>query len=170
MVGVGVTEKGRFCSSFVPAKLVLIASAHFRNLDVPNKISKFTFAIFKPEIAKNAFAVNYAYNVISKKGLIVAKTESLRFSVDLANKFYQVHDGKFFHQRLVESITRGPVICSVLCDLEKQNAVRTWRDIIGPTKVRVCSCTVIVLTKAPHNTGSISSRRPLKAQKAQCSK
>ena len=107
----------------------------FRNLDVPNKISRFTLAIFKPEIVRNAFAVKYAHHAISEKGLVVANTERLTFSVEVAKKFYEAHEGTFFHQRLVESITRGPVICSVLCDLVRSDAVSTWRGIIGPTKV-----------------------------------
>ena len=43
-----------------------------------------------------------------------------------------LHEGKFFHQRLVEHMTSGP--CQPLI-LAKVNAIQDWRSLMGPTKV-----------------------------------
>ena len=51
-------------------------------------------------------------------------------SKDEAEKFYAIHKDKSFFPELVAYITSGPVIVLVL---EKENAVKAWRDLMGAT-------------------------------------
>ena len=47
-----------------------------------------------------------------------------------AEGFYAVHAGKGFYEELTEFMSSGP--CVVLA-LEKDNAVKSWRDLMGAT-------------------------------------
>ena len=47
-----------------------------------------------------------------------------------AKGFYAVHKERPFYGELVAFMTSGPV---VMCVLEGENAIATWRDLMGPT-------------------------------------
>ena len=47
-----------------------------------------------------------------------------------ASEFYAEHQGKEFFPTLVDFMTSGP-LCALA--LAKQDAVRGWRELIGPT-------------------------------------
>lgn len=88
-----------------------------------------TFLMIKPDAV--------AGNLIGK---ILRKTEEAGFRiVDLkmgklapakARKFYQVHKGKLFYDRLVKFVSSGPVVAVLL---KRQNAVKKLRQIVGAT-------------------------------------
>ena len=67
-----------------------------------------TFSIIKP----NAVAKNVIGNIFARRG------------------FYAEHDGKPFFDGLVEFMTSGPIVVSVL---EGENAVQRHRDLLGAT-------------------------------------
>lgn len=52
--------------------------------------------------------------------------------MEKAHEFYDEHKGKFFFNRLVTFMTSGP---SILHILARENAIQTWRAMMGPTKV-----------------------------------
>lgn len=54
-----------------------------------------------------------------------------RMSRELAERFYQVHKGKFFYPSLVEYVTSGPVVALIL---EGEDVIRRVRGLLGATK------------------------------------
>lgn len=47
-----------------------------------------------------------------------------------AEGFYEVHRGKGFYDELTAFMSSGPCVVMVL---EKENAVKAWRDLMGAT-------------------------------------
>jgi nucleoside-diphosphate kinase len=88
-----------------------------------------TFAIIKPDAvaAGNAGAI---LSLIEKNGFKVKGMRLQHLTLKEAEGFYAVHKGKGFFDELVAFMTEAPV---VLLALEKDNAVQSWRDLMGAT-------------------------------------
>ena len=88
-----------------------------------------TFAIIKPDAvaAGNAGAI---LTLIEKNGFKVKGMRLQHLTLKEAEGFYAVHKGKGFFDELVAFMTEAPV---VLLALEKENAVQSWRDLMGAT-------------------------------------
>lgn len=88
-----------------------------------------TFFIIKPDAVEK-----------HKAGAILAKIEEAGFHIlalkrmhltkAQAEGFYAVHRERGFFGELVQFMTRSPVFVGVL---EKDNAVKAWRDLMGAT-------------------------------------
>ncbi len=88
-----------------------------------------TFFIIKPDAVEK-----------HKAGAILAKIEEGGFKIlalkrmqltrPVAEGFYAVHKERGFFRELVEFMTRSPVYVGVL---EKEGAVKGWRDLMGAT-------------------------------------
>jgi nucleoside-diphosphate kinase len=65
------------------------------------------------------------------RGLKIIGMKFMQVSRELAEKHYEVHQGKPFYNGLVEYITMGPVVAIAL---EGPNAVSAARGTIGSTK------------------------------------
>lgn len=88
-----------------------------------------TFAIVKPDAVKSG-----------KVGQIVARIEAAGFairgmrlqhlSLKEAEGFYAVHSARPFFGELTQFMSSGP--CVLLC-LEAPDAIKKWRDTMGPT-------------------------------------
>lgn len=63
-------------------------------------------------------------------GFKIVGTKMLHLTVEQARGFYAEHDGKPFFDGLVEFMTSGPIVVSVL---EGENAVQRHRDLLGAT-------------------------------------
>lgn len=88
-----------------------------------------TFSIIKP----NAVAKNVIGNIFARfeaAGFKIVGTKMLHLTVEQARGFYAEHDGKPFFDGLVEFMTSGPIVVSVL---EGENAVQRHRDLLGAT-------------------------------------
>ena len=88
-----------------------------------------TFAIIKPD----AVAANQAGDIIAiaqKAGFRVAGMKMKRLSQLEAEGFYAVHRERPFFPELTEFMSSGP--CVVMA-LEKDGAVKAWRDLMGAT-------------------------------------
>jgi len=88
-----------------------------------------TLSIIKPDAVKK--------NVIGKiltrfedAGLSVVACQMRELSSEDAGKFYEVHRARPFFGELVEYMTTGPVVISVL---EGANAIATNRNLMGAT-------------------------------------
>jgi len=94
-----------------------------------------TFAIIKPDAvkAKNAGAI---IDMIEKNGFEIVRMEKIQLSKDKAEGFYAVHKDKPFFDELVEFMTSGPVIVMAL---EKENAIKAWRDLMGNTDSKLAA-------------------------------
>ena len=92
-------------------------------------MSTLTFGIIKPDAVR-----------AGKQGTIIQRILDADFKIrgmklihqtkKQAEGFYAVHAGKGFYEELTEFMSSGP--CVVLA-LEKENAVKAWRDLMGAT-------------------------------------
>lgn len=88
-----------------------------------------TLAIIKPD----AVARNLAGEILSEiaqNGFRILSMRTGHLSRHEAEGFYAVHRGKSFFEGLVEFMSEGPV---VLLALEREDAIRKWRDVMGAT-------------------------------------
>jgi nucleoside-diphosphate kinase len=88
-----------------------------------------TFAIIKPDAVKNG-NTGKIYDRIIQNNFKIISAKLLKMSNQQAEGFYSVHKNRPFYKELTEFMTSGP--CMVLA-LEKENAVKNWRDVIGAT-------------------------------------
>ncbi len=88
-----------------------------------------TLSIIKP----NAVAKNVIGQILSRfesGGLRIVAARMLHMSREQASAFYAVHQGKPFFDELVEFMSSGPVLVTVL---EGEDAVAKNRQIMGAT-------------------------------------
>jgi nucleoside-diphosphate kinase len=88
-----------------------------------------TFAIIKPDAVKNGYT-GKIYDRIIKSDFKIISAKLLKMSLQQAEGFYAVHKERPFFSELTEFMTSGP--CMILV-LEKENAVKNWRNTIGAT-------------------------------------
>jgi nucleoside-diphosphate kinase len=92
-------------------------------------MSTLTFGIIKPD----AVAAGNAGKIIDRilnAGFAIRGMKLIHQSKKQAEGFYAVHAGKGFYEELTEFMSSGP--CVVMA-LEKENAVKSWRDLMGAT-------------------------------------
>lgn len=88
-----------------------------------------TFSILKPNaVAKNA--IGAIYTRFESAGFKIIAAKMLHLSKEQAEGFYAEHKGRPFFDGLVEFMTSGPIMVSVL---EVENAVQRHRDLMGAT-------------------------------------
>jgi nucleoside-diphosphate kinase len=88
-----------------------------------------TLSIIKPDAtARNLTGAINA--LIERAGLRIVAQKRVRWSREQAEKFYQVHKARPFYADLVAFMTSGPIVVQVL---EGDNAVKTYRDVMGAT-------------------------------------
>jgi nucleoside-diphosphate kinase len=92
-------------------------------------MSNLTFGIIKPD----AVAKGHTGKIIDKilaNGFKIRGMKLIHQSKKQAEGFYAVHAERPFFGELTEFMSSGP--CVVLA-LEKDNAVKAWRDLMGAT-------------------------------------
>ena len=88
-----------------------------------------TLSIIKPDaVAKGV--IGKILDRFESNGLRIAATKKLQLSKEQAGEFYAVHKERPFYGELVEFMTSGPVVVTVL---EGENAVLKNRDLMGAT-------------------------------------
>ena len=88
-----------------------------------------TLSIIKPDAtARNQTGAVNA--LIEKAGLRIVAQKRVRWTKAQAEKFYEVHKARPFYGDLVRFMTSGPIVVQVL---EGENAVKTYRDVMGAT-------------------------------------
>ncbi|HJL78914.1 MAG TPA: nucleoside-diphosphate kinase [Candidatus Marinimicrobia bacterium] len=88
-----------------------------------------TLAIIKPD-AVNAGYTGKILDKIIQEDFRILGMKQIKMSLQRAQGFYAVHTGKPFFEELTKFMSSGP--CIVLA-LEKENAVDSWREVIGAT-------------------------------------
>lgn len=88
-----------------------------------------TFAIIKPDAVEGKVA-GKIISRIEEEGFDIIAMKRLFLSKKEAEGFYHVHAARSFFPDLVAYMTSGPVIAMVL---QKENAIKSWRDIMGAT-------------------------------------
>ena len=92
-------------------------------------MSTLTFGIIKPD-AVRAGNQGKIIDRILDGGFQDPRDETYTSDKKQAEGFYAVHAGKGFFEELTEFMSSGP--CVVLA-LEKENAVKAWRELMGAT-------------------------------------
>ena len=92
-------------------------------------MSTLTFGIIKPD-AVRAGNQGKIIDRILASGFKIRGMKLVHQSTKQAEGFYAVHAGKGFFGELTEFMSSGP--CVVLA-LEKDGAVKAWRDLMGAT-------------------------------------
>lgn len=88
-----------------------------------------TLAIIKPDAA----AVGNTGKIIDRiidGGFRIRAMKLIHQTRKQAEGFYEVHRGKPFYESLTEFMSSGPCVVMVL---EKDGAVKAWRDLMGAT-------------------------------------
>ena len=88
-----------------------------------------TLALIKPD----AFAAGHAGAIIARiqeSGLTVLASKTLHLTEAQAKGFYHVHAERPFFGDLVKFMTEGKIVAIAL---EGENAIKRWRDLMGPT-------------------------------------
>ena len=88
-----------------------------------------TFGIIKPDAVKAGHIGNIIQR-ITDTGIKLRALKMLHMTLKQAEGFYAVHRERPFFAGLTEFMSSGP--CVVMA-LEKEGAVKAWRDLMGAT-------------------------------------
>jgi nucleoside-diphosphate kinase len=88
-----------------------------------------TFAMIKPD-AMEAGHAGAILAQIQRAGFSIQGMRQLHLTLAQAEGFYAVHRERPFFGELTEFMSRGPI---VVLALEREDAVNTWREVIGAT-------------------------------------
>ena len=92
-------------------------------------MSNLTFAIIKPD-AVRARNIGNIIQRITDSGFRIRALKLIHQSRAQAEGFYAVHRERPFFAGLTEFMSSGPCVVMVL---EKEGAVKAWRDLMGAT-------------------------------------
>ena len=88
-----------------------------------------TFAIIKPDAVGAGHTGKIIDRIISG-GFHIRAMKMIHQTRKQAEGFYEVHRGKPFYDGLTEFMSSRPCVVMVL---EKEGAVKAWRDLMGAT-------------------------------------
>ena len=88
-----------------------------------------TLAIIKPD-AVEAGHIEAIIDLIEDNDFSIIKTMLTVLTTNEAREFYAEHKGRGFYDELVEFMISGEVVVLVL---EKDGAIKAWRDLMGAT-------------------------------------
>ena len=88
-----------------------------------------TLSIIKPDAVERNLD-NEIKEMFKDKGFKITKEKKIQIEKSEAEKFYKVHETKPFYNDLCAYLSSGPIVVMVL---EKENAVKENRDLMGAT-------------------------------------
>lgn len=88
-----------------------------------------TFTMIKPDAVENNY-IGAILQKINEAGFRIRAMKYTRLSAEAAGKFYAVHKERPFYNDLVSYMSSGPIVAAIL---EKDNAVASFRELIGAT-------------------------------------
>lgn len=92
-------------------------------------MSNRTFTMIKPE-AVRAGNTAEILKMITDNGFRIVALRMHHLSRNDAMRFYAVHKGKPFYEKLVDYMSSGPIVAAIL---EGENAVASYRCLVGAT-------------------------------------
>mgnify|MGYP002078970898 FL=1 len=92
-------------------------------------MSNRTFTMIKPD-ATAANNIGAILQKINEAGFRIVAMKYTRLSPEAAGKFYAVHRERPFYNDLVKYMSSGTIVAAIL---EKENAVASFRELIGAT-------------------------------------
>lgn len=94
-----------------------------------NSMTNRTFTMIKPD----AFAKGHSGAILDriiKEGYRIVALKLIKLSEAQAGAFYEVHKERPFYGELVSFMSSGNIVAAIL---EKENAVASFRELIGAT-------------------------------------
>eukprot|EP00124_Ichthyophonus_hoferi_P004295 Ihof_evm3s456 gene=Ihof_evmTU3s456 len=88
-----------------------------------------TYAMIKPDAVLGGH-VDAIIIQLEENGFKIISRKNVTLSLDQAKLFYKEHEGRPFYEGLCSFMSSGPLVALVL---EKENAIKDWRLLIGPT-------------------------------------
>jgi len=88
-----------------------------------------TFAIIKPDAVASGH-IGQILAAVEANGFTLRAMKLIHLTRRQAEGFYHVHRERPFFGELVEFMTEGPVVAMIL---EKENAIKAWRELMGAT-------------------------------------
>ena len=88
-----------------------------------------TLSIIKPDAVERNLDQQIK-TIFKNKGFKILKEKKLRLEKSEAEQFYKVHETKPFYNDLCEYLSSGTIVVMVL---EKENAIKSNRDLMGAT-------------------------------------
>jgi nucleoside-diphosphate kinase len=88
-----------------------------------------TFLMIKPDAVERNL-IGEILRRVEKSGFEIMDLKMLKLSLSQAKRFYQVHRGKPFFDKLVKYVSSGKVVVALL---KKKHAVKDLRELIGST-------------------------------------
>lgn len=88
-----------------------------------------TLTMIKPDAVKKGYS-GAILSMIQEAGFKIKAMKYLHLSLEQAQAFYKVHEGKGFYEGLTAFMSSGPIIAIIL---EKENAIDDFRNLIGAT-------------------------------------
>jgi nucleoside-diphosphate kinase len=120
----------RFCFLESLIRVYPRASAAETIKEIENhRMGNLTFAIIKPDAVSAGNAGNIIQR-INDAGFKLRALKTLHMSLREAEGFYAVHRERPFFPGLTEFMSSAPCVVMVL---EKEGAVKAWRDLMGAT-------------------------------------
>jgi len=95
-------------------------------------VSELEFVMLKPETIKQNL-ISKVLERIEGSGLKIVAMKMIQVTNKQAQELYKMHKGKRFYDKLVQNITRGPVIVMAV---KGRDAVEKMREIAGATNPR----------------------------------
>ncbi|MGE5394390.1 MAG: nucleoside-diphosphate kinase [Candidatus Saccharibacteria bacterium] len=88
-----------------------------------------TFTMIKPD-AVSKDNIGAILKIINEAGFRIKAMKFTQLTKQQAARFYMVHAGKGFFEELITFMSSGPIVAAIL---EKENAVASFRELIGAT-------------------------------------
>ncbi len=85
--------------------------------------------MIKPDAVQNGH-IGAILDKITKEGFKIIAMKYTRLTADTAGKFYEVHKERPFYKDLVNYMSSGNIVAVIL---EKENAIESFRKLIGAT-------------------------------------
>jgi len=88
-----------------------------------------TLAIIKPDVVAQGY-IGSIINIIEENSFNIVAMKMVHLTLEQTMEFYAVHKGKDFFVSNAKFMSSGPCIMMVL---EGKNAIKEWRELMGPT-------------------------------------
>lgn len=96
------------------------------------KVLQLTLAVIKPDAVAHPLILEALHGKILENNFLIVRCKDLVWKKEDSEQFYAEHSGRFFYQRLTEFMSSGPMRTYILA---RDDAIRHWREMMGPTKV-----------------------------------
>ncbi|XP_037607611.1 nucleoside diphosphate kinase 6 [Sebastes umbrosus] len=97
-----------------------------------SRVLQLTLAVIKPDAVAHPVMMEALHQRILDNNFAIVRCKDLVWRRQDSEKFYAEHSERFFYQRLVEFMSSGPMRAYILA---REDAIRHWRELMGPTKV-----------------------------------